>query len=114
MTAATRYPRRSHHPPCRQRNHLPIAYDSCPSTTVSSRSWLPLVTPILMTRTSTNRIIDFVGWQYKKRLQGLTHPRYPPGSRSNPSRTATTFSEIFTRAKFEGLNAFLMLDRPPF
>ncbi|KIO15444.1 hypothetical protein M407DRAFT_34979 [Tulasnella calospora MUT 4182] len=30
------------------------------------RSWLPLVTLILMPRTSTNRIIDFMGRQYKK------------------------------------------------
>ncbi|KIO20524.1 hypothetical protein M407DRAFT_29841 [Tulasnella calospora MUT 4182] len=88
---------------------------SCPSTAVSSRSRLPLVTPTLVARTSTNRIIEFLVQQYKKtgfdaskdyRTLGKLNRQISPKLEIDSFDDGNDFSEIFTRAKFEELDTF--------
>ncbi|KAG8897678.1 ATPase with role in protein import into the ER [Tulasnella sp. 417] len=143
MTAATWYPRQSHHPPYRQRtHHHHIAYDLDKKNSHGADEFhmtvydlggetidvsllsttLPLVTPILVARTSTNSTIDFVVQQYKKtgidvskdyRTLGKLSRQVEKAKLTHSSQISTKleiksfedgkeFSEIFTRAKFAG------------
>ena len=99
---------------------------------MSSKSWLPLVTPIVVARTSNNRIIDFVVQQYKKtgidvskdyRTLGKLNrqvekakltlsSQISPKLKTESFEDGNDFFEILTRASSR--NSTLSKGRPPF